>query len=378
MSRRHSPEALPELLAVAIAGRFVLSLLPPGSVGSHRPRDWPVTWAASHALGAPVFGLAGSLISRWNLSPAWFIALGALAIGARILTLPAAMVPRHDPPSERPDWLARLFGVGIVITVLLACIGQLRQPTEVGTFQAATWVALLILIGHGFERARRAPSGRRCVLLLVAWLAYSLQSSTRADEWLLALFFGSGCAFIIPWLRRADRRALALSTLSFAACIPWPLNGWPLMLAGLGSLIPWTSRPSRLAAARASALALTCIGLPWLLAGWPRGRSWFPTERGFELGPAESGWGLGRTLASIALALGLVACVRSRSKARNARGIDAPRRELAALLSILTIALIVKPSLGAESWQAEWGLMFVAPCAVLIIGLSLVRSERPA
>ena len=43
--------ALPGLLAIALLGRVALSWLPPGLPGRHAPREQPVTWAASHALG---------------------------------------------------------------------------------------------------------------------------------------------------------------------------------------------------------------------------------------------------------------------------------------------------------------------------------------
>jgi len=352
----------PGLLAVAIAGRLVLSLLPPGDVGSHAPRDWPLTWAVSHVLGALVFGLLGGLALRWSIHPAWLFALGGLTIVARVFTLPAGMVPRHDPPAETPSGLARLLAIAIAIVIAFAWTAELRHPTELGPARMATWIALLILIAYGLERARRAPAGRRCVLLIAACTAYALQSATRADEWVLALFFGAGCAFLIPWLRRADRRALALSALSFAACLPWRAHGWPLVAAGVCGLIAWTPRASRTTALRWSAAALGSVGLlsigvPWVLISHSAASS-------------TAAW----VLTSVALVAGSACALFGRARHRSSRGVDGPARELAALLTILVLAAIGL-MLAADH---EHTPLLVAPCAVLILGLSLVRSERPA
>ena len=352
---------LPGLLAVAIAGRFVLSLLPPGDVGSHAPRDWPLTWAASHVLGALVFGLLGGLALVWSIHPAWLFALGGLAIVARVFTLPAGMVPRHDPPAETPGGVGRFLSIATALVIAWAGVAELRHPTEPGPARTATWIALVILIGYGFERARRAPAGRRCVLLIVACGAYALQATTPADEWLLALFFGAGCAFLIPWLRRADRRALALSALGFAACMPWRAHGWPLVAAGACGLIAWTPGASRATALRWSAATLASVGLLSI------GLAWVPVSD-----PAGSS--SGRVLALAALLVGAAGVLAGRARRRNARGVDGPGRELAALLTILALAA-VGLLLAADR---EHGLLPIAPCAVLIVGLSLVRSERPA
>lgn len=352
----------PGLLAVAIAGRLALSLLPPGDVGSHAPRDGPLTWAVSHALGTLAFALLGGLGFLGSIHPAWLFALGGAALVARVFTLPAGMVPRHDPPAETPNGLARLLAIAILVVIASAWVRELRHPTELGPARTATWTALVILIGYALERARRAPAGRRCAQLIAACGAFALASEIRADEWVLMFFFGAGCAFLIPWLRRADRRALALSALSFAACLPWRARGWPLALAGVCALIAWTPRPSRSAALRWSAAALGSVGLlsiraPWQLVSDPAASS-------------TAGW----ILASVALLVGAPSALSSRARNRNARGVDGPGRELAALLTILALSALGLMLAGDHGPRS----LPVAPCAVMILGLSLARSERPA
>ena len=92
------------LALFAFAGRVILSFLPPGEPGYHRPAKLPATWAASHLLGLIAFHSLEVLVSPFpfRITVARFVTPFALLALVRWIALPGAMVPRASRAPERP------------------------------------------------------------------------------------------------------------------------------------------------------------------------------------------------------------------------------------------------------------------------------------
>jgi hypothetical protein len=335
-------------------GRLFLADLPPGPTGAHDARGLGETWAASLALGwlgftaglVPMARLrvalaeAGSPTARW-LPYALAAALLALLALARWLTLPGAMVPRHAV--ERPGASA---AHRIALVVVLAWLGHALATRAF--VPALAWVALAVLLERALATARRAAGGRALFLCFAATLASpggGGQGNTYGlvDELGVAVALGAGAAYLVPWLRRADRRACALAALFLAAPL---LRGWdPLALAGPVVLVAASHRAQRrfaLAAAAAACVAFALLGLWRVLPGRERlliapelARIAFDTRL----------WGLAwpAVLAAGALgalgALSALACDRRAAREPWSPGtIDPPRREALAVLALVVRA----------------------------------------
>lgn len=285
--------ALLGLALLAFAGRCLLAWLPAGDPGGHHPRELPATWAASHLLGWIAFHTLGGLVGEFELRFGWltFVVPFALLGGARLLTLPAAMSPRHADREPRPTaWtrlvLAALGTVLVLLFVHAVRAGELahpaatleawraRSPYEAYVLRLARpahVAALVILFGRGLAGFSMGPGPRHAAALALGLLPI-FWSSGRAGpdsshvgtagamgialiDTQLTLAFGAGIAFGATWLRRADRRALALACLAFAHCIGAAHAGAPLGIAGLLALVLGLHRNAyRLA-------------LPWMLFG---------------------------------------------------------------------------------------------------------------
>ncbi len=230
------------LVACALVGRVLLSVLPPGLPGRHAPAELPATWAASHLLGGFALSLEASIpaLVHAQLSLPLFFAPWVLLALARWATLPGAVVPRHALPHETIGPLAFALMALAAGLVLAATIGAGRE-----TSSAADSLALLALASHGLAAARRAPITRAvAVLVLAAAIAAAFRWSV-VQSFALPLAVGGGAALGVPWLRRADRRAGALSVLAFASAAFLGPREALFGIAGIAALWIHTAVPSR-------------------------------------------------------------------------------------------------------------------------------------
>ena len=90
-------------------GRVLLSFLPPGPLGSHRPRDLAATLAASYVIGVIAWLLLRVVMRDPSAAYTAFVAIGGVLLFVRCITLPGAMVPRHQPAEEPDTSAARLL-----------------------------------------------------------------------------------------------------------------------------------------------------------------------------------------------------------------------------------------------------------------------------
>lgn len=278
------------LVACALVGRVLLSVLPPGLPGRHAPAELPATWAASHLLGAFALSLEASLLAllRADVSLPLFFAPWILLALARFATLPGAMVPRHPLPREPAGPLPLalfVIAVGLVVAATILAGGQgaenarrtagatrffgrlvARAPDslDVGAWGAADALALLALASHALAQARRAPITRAVVVLVLASAIAAAIHWDVARSFALPLAVGGGAALGIPWLRRADRRAGALSVLAFASAALLGPREALFGIAGIAALWIHTAVPSR----RQVAIFAACTFLPAAALGW--------------------------------------------------------------------------------------------------------------
>jgi len=434
----------PELLArsgIALAvlaglGRVLLACLPPGALGAHSPREIVRTWAASHVLGlvalaasaglAELFGVSRSLLV---LVAPWIV-LGAL----RWLTLPGAFVPGPEPAHERPSTLAFMAGAALAVVAVLpmadvatsaadaarSLVGELGSesaarspllsaavislmegvagapdPRLARMLTAASFGALCVLLIYAWERARRAPFGRRLFGLLFALTpAVFARASTGGTDLVLALLFAAGCTALVSWSRHADRRAAAFAALAFASCAVSGSVG--LAVAGSLVLLGSTHANALRFVGSWCASAWLLLALPGVLsershaeldASGPDRLS-FATNFNPGLLPeivSFRRWGL-LWLAALAAMVHFVSRRSSEGTSPESSGrIDEPRREVRVLTALLAIGL------GARSlwvllgdWVGEvpaheaWtsALLPLAAPAALLVGLVFVRAER--
>ena len=424
--------ALPGLVVIAVVGRIVLSLLPAGPLGSHRVAALATTWAVSHLLGSLALAVEMTLLPP-RPGPRYLalLLLPWVVIGAaRIATLPGAMVPRHEPPREREQRsarrLRRAFAVVTALIPLWTLIVFSADPSpdydpafdpehalpwsEIGAEQAsprrsfllpttpevlvlltgvgpaghAAWrlvvpisvVALLVLVAHGLEQARRAPAGRSvCALALALALGpWAVSACDPGGElFLRAVGLGAGVALALSWVRRADRRALSLACLCFAGCA---LAGGPWLAAGgWCGLIAATARPAR-------QRALVAGGSSALLAALVLWRALALDDR-VRIGPvAAEAFGpdwLRLTTWFVLPAVGtaaiwfVYAVLFRRSDPSAPDRADEPTREWVAVGVPLLAGLVGMASLGA--WPHGLA-MTLLPVAAIFTALVLVRSER--
>lgn len=397
------------VLAVASTGRLCLALLPPGAPGFHALRAWPATWAASHLLGTIALVAQLLLLRAMDVEPSLWIVLApwSLVLLARWITLPGAMVPRHEPRSE----IAGLGARGVQILALsISILPWITAPQEEAAdsarvdsaarrmielmsgssaphawrlFQGASVIALLVITSFGLARARRAPLERNVILLLLAALiASKARALLDGTDVCIALCLGAGAAFTIPWLRRADRRAAQLAVIAFAGATLVDVRAFALSLSGLFALCALTPSVSRASVVIASLIAYPIAFVLGASAspGWGLWPASYAREHMRDAILWLILWTAGLTL------LGLLASkLLARSERETAVAIDAPRRELTASIVILVLCAFASVWRPTNAWiepaRAEdivhAALLPLAPIAALVIGLAVARAERP-
>jgi hypothetical protein len=358
-------------LLFALTGRVVLSFFPPGEVGSHAWRDLPVTAATSLLVGSQV----AWLLPGYDVPPLyWIIPLLALA---RWFTLPGAMVPRHAPPRTplgALDLLAVVAGLAwVVYSVLIDVL-------------APGWLALLVLVFHALGVARRRRAGRYAVLALGALLLVPSGALHAGPTSGLtpASSMGIGASFLVPWLRRSDKRAGLLAALGFGSL--FAIGPTLLGMVGPGVMV-FASHPRQ---RRFAATTLLACALPFFLLAFllrmperfavvrpdaPRGRLlWLPEILSDALAPSD--WGLAWPLLVAALVLGALT-FPWRGEDWTPGTIEEPRREVRALTALIALAGAAVALPSAPWAEVDLPVIFFPPCA-LLAGLLLIPPERVA
>ncbi|MBW2416543.1 MAG: hypothetical protein JRG76_18765 [Deltaproteobacteria bacterium] len=355
------------VLVASVTGRILLSWLPPGPQGSHTPRALPVTWAVSYLLGVAVLHIEGAAmgflpdfgqVGGLMLFAAPWILLAVL----RLMTLPAAMVPRHEPRRERagPATLA-LYAIAAVWVVTFLSLNLTSPIQSLGSF------AFMFLVAHGLGQARRAPAGI-AVFVLLGFFTVGVGNPPLAP-----VYFGTGAAFLIGWLRRADRRACWLSAIAFAACAV--TDAPTLVGAGLLTLVLASWRGQRKYAATAAGVSALLIGLPGFFGvradAWFQGAYlWLPSNADiselFQRAFSPSQWGVAWFLFAATILAGVVARIRSR---------EADREQLGLLLLFVFGCLAQFPLVW--NWSNLTLLQSMFPVALLLAGLVWIPEEEP-
>lgn len=370
-------ESLFSCAGLLLVGRTLLALLPPGSVGEHTPRELVSTLALCTVLGA-LFSEAASANLDTSCIPHLprEVEVGAFVLlfvagFVRWLTLPGAMVPRHRVASETTPLLD-----GIVLLAASAWIALLLARTGA---QAVLWVALFACVFHALGVARRAPLGRHAVLLVGASC-----SGAGGGALTPALGLGLGACFLVPWLRRADRRAGAVVGLAFGSLYlsgPEPLAFAASSVFVLASharqrrfAALWLGVPALLCALRAWAAPLlyntygsygdNVVGPRRTLSGW------FLREQALD----PDLWGLAWVIVIVALALG-AATFPWRPRPWVQGTVEPPRREALALVALLCGA-VLSLALPLSPWYEEDALRILFPLCALLAGLVLIPPER--
>lgn len=439
------------IAVISCIGRGVLSWLPPGEIGSHRSSDLPTTWAASYLLGCVAIAASASVAAllRVPVSCTWIAGAGALLCLARWITLPAALVPRHEVSREIPGAAARAtfvlaFGVGVFAcwsariesgaglwavraqawlsqgwlvgldgptssrgaldlgpldSAAIACVSW---PTGIVSELAARahlfacFLAALLLAERAMAITRRAPLGRRVLLVLLA-VAFAPAVSAEDGDLAMAAVCALALLGLVSWTRRADSRGLALACIAWCALALVRPGGFALSIAGLGSTLAATAHPG-IRRAMLWALGSAVVLLPlWPLAAWLRD---VPLLNSDPLSSLASSWALiERTRVAICIApiwivlgaaIGPAVLQLSRHSQNDSASVGAghanrTRRDLAALLlfgSMLALVAVLVVALRngstmlvAKTW-APGLLVQSAPFAAVLAARALVRAER--
>ncbi len=254
--------AIGSIVLAVMAGRIVLAWLPRGLVGGHAPRDLATTSSASLFLGL-VIGITLDSLPGAAETGGWTV-VGLLGL-VRWLTAPAAMVPRHEPPLVRAGAVAHALRFAGWILIGLACRVFLREADSrtdnllpPGVFVASAFAAAFLL-DHALEVARCAPWVRGASMVTYGGLLHLepiVPSAGLAP--ILPFLFTAAASTAVAWLRRGDRRALALSAIFFAGTWAHDRGAWPLAVAGAAWLVVGSPPPSRVIAATWCAATL-CI-----------------------------------------------------------------------------------------------------------------------
>lgn len=357
------------LLVTALVGRIVLALLPPGEVGSHAPRSLGRTLATSLVLGRLALA-ATSEESSWVRGVTLGVALVAVLGLTRWITLPGAMVPRHRVEPE-----PRMSFEGLLVLVcvgwgalLLAC----EAPGE-----ALAWFALGVCAFHALGVARRARLGRYAVLVLGGLCAASVPAGAGLPP---TLGLGLGACSLVPWLRRADRRAGALAALGFGSLFlvgPDPLA----LAAALVFVLASHARQRRFALTAILVVGALALARAWLSpVPWKYPPEFLANHRdivwGWILDSAleRDVWGLAWPLIGAALVLGFLT-FPWRGPRWIPGTIDEPRREVVALTALIALSG-VGLSLPYSNWFEREALQILFPLCALLAGLLLIPPER--
>ncbi len=361
------------LLFASVAGRILLSWLPAGEPGGHAPRELPVTWAASFALGGVallyelLFQHSFRLYRNTEGDPESEVFLVWCLLGvARILTLPAGLVPRHPLATVRGGALDRTL-LALALSIALV-VSYLRVEDGFGAqlVAFAFLAATILLVEHGLAVARRDVRLRRALLVLLAivsWWFVPLHEYRRCSA---ALYCTLGAVGAIGWLRRANARGLWLSVAGLTALSFLDPPRWPIGAAGAVALVAATAGPSRLVAAGCCAISASLAAIAMRFR-WP----------GLEFAVA-SAW-----LAPALLASGGAAMLFF-VPAGNESGssIEPPRREIVFLGAFLALGCATLACLpeGSRSGHFDWALRIewtsFLPTAFLLLGSRLLPAER--
>lgn len=356
-------------LGVLLAGRLVLSFLPPGDVGGHSLRELPTTLAVSLALGAPLV----AAIPAGNRGAAYVA--GALGVGlafVRWITLPAAMVPRHRVAVERTSALELVLAWCCAAWVVLLPLSE--SPGDAGLFLAG-----FVFVHHALASARRARLGRHALFALGVLIAATAPRGAAGSP---ALGLAMGASFLVPWIRRADRRAGLLSACGFGSLFWFGLDPLALLAAPVFVLASHP-RQRRFALVSFATIGATSLALSRFLAGGAdraaealaHRRMLWPSVLREQALDGEL-WGLAWPLVGAALVLGLLS-FPWRAVAWQPGTIEEPRREVRALTALLGLALLAL-SLPASRWFEQDALATLFPLCALLAGLLLIPPGRVA
>lgn len=365
---------LSALLGLTIAagvGRLLLALLPRGEVGSHAPGVWPTTLATSLVLEA-IF--VAALPYRNDRLSGVVLALLVLAWGLRFATRPRRAEPRPRPLAGPHDRLE-------VLIVLALLVGFLIRFPEKEAQKASTLLALFACLAYGLRTAQRARVGG---LALLVFGALHAGLGDFDDPSLLGLGFGA--AFLIPWLRHADRRAGALAAIGFGSLFlvgpdPLPLGA---ALVFVGSSPPRQRRFALLSIAIVAAPVLARRAGSYTshhIDHYPQ-HPHLALESLRDVVLWKSRWGLAWPLLAAALLLGALT-FPWKARPVGAEAIEEPRREARALVALLLVACGAFACRGWNSWTEGEALLLVFPLVALLAGLLLAPPEaspapRPA
>lgn len=332
--------ALLEWPLLALGGRALLALLPPGSPPEPGTLRWLHTSAASLALGAllkpfPLWVALGLALLVW----AWPRVFG-----------PRAMVPRHAPfqaPFGPLDWaLAGLLPLALLLAGLERCIvhpGQL-----LGLWTTAGLLDLCLC------HAGCSPRQRALGLGLLAPAAL-IGTPPGALTFVPLLSIG--------WLRRADRRCLALAgaLVVLAGGPTWPVGLWLALCVAL------STGPSRIAAAAVFGVSLGLAAL----AEWA------------EFGVRYGWWGVMFNRAPWLMLWPLVGICAAASglSSTNGRGRELTQAEALEIRwrePALMIGAALACALGAQTWRH--GVLLFLPVALLLVpgAQKIASAERAA
>lgn len=375
------------VLALAV-GRVVLSLLPPGEAGSHRPRDLPLTLATCLLLGGLAVTLTARGLAACGLENEYVVFGAWLAIGAARWWLgPHAFVPRREREGEFVRG-SLLVAAGLLVTCAWPIVeARAVDAARVREFVARAVLALFVL--HGLASARRALIGRGLVVALLLTTPVLLHAGDEGAPFgiagpLIAMgWIAMGCSFSIGWLRNADRRARALALIAFAAST---FHSPVLWVAGFAALIGVTHANARKSTALAALAALLVIAVPLRISEG----AWFLIPSvGAEGAPLAEvlrdtdRFGALVMLGVAALAAGFAGIrgAQFRPPPAGPGQIEAPRRELLGALAFVAAAAVVQFAQALfvpESMHIEphAALTLMLPAIALVIGLVALRAER--
>ncbi len=263
-------------------GRLLLSCLPPGRIGGHRPAELPVTLAASFATGLVVVCavsgwdamIPGDLLSGTGLALLVLAVLVILVV--RVATLPGAFVPGPPSAGHRAGrWhrsLRLAAGLALLARFAPALLGLARTVEPEVQVVVIPWIAALasvataLLIHQALELAGASEAEKSLVWIALAVLAWVAPPVLLHDRVVGAMFMlAGGASSLFGWWRRADRRAGVLAAMLFATQIAILPQAWWPGAVGLAALALWTHAGGRALALGASLGSLALLVVPLLL-----------------------------------------------------------------------------------------------------------------
>lgn len=268
-----------------LAGRVVLSLLPPGWPGRHNLRELPATAGASLAFGFVALVATARALDALGVeaSPASLLGPWALLLLVRVALLPGRMRPRHEPRRDRPGPVAIFVGLAAAAVVVagplfgpfsgtdasvdalataLGTIGGLSRESAVRLTLLLSLASVALLAAATLERARR-PALFAATAALAAALAPRVEllgsAASPTAAWLTAAAAGA-----VAWVRRADRRGEAAALVLLAAT---PLVDGAAASSGLLGLALFIVATPRASRRRTTALGVVLFSATMVAGG---------------------------------------------------------------------------------------------------------------